>query len=111
MARRDTEPVRITSATQSHSAEIRHREKRYMLTMGIRTACFVGAVVAYVSGLPHWITWALVAASLFLPYVAVVMANAGAPIDAGGPDPFSSSSDAKALEQGPATFRSGHDDD
>ena len=40
--------------------------------MAIRTVCFILAIVA--SG---WLRWALVAAAVFLPYVAVVMANAG----------------------------------
>jgi Flp pilus assembly protein TadB len=64
-------PVSITTAHASRSAEIRHRQNRYLLSMGIRTACFVGAVVA--SGALRWV---LVAAAFVLPYVAVVMANA-----------------------------------
>jgi Flp pilus assembly protein TadB len=64
-------PVSITSARASRSSEIRHRQNRYLLSMGIRTVCFVGAVVA--SGALRWV---LVAAAFILPYVAVVMANA-----------------------------------
>jgi hypothetical protein len=63
-------PVSITTARASRSSEIRHRQNRYLLSMGIRTACFVGAVVA--SGVLRWV---LVAAAFILPYVAVVMAN------------------------------------
>ncbi len=40
--------------------------------MAIRTACFIGAIIA-----DGWLRWALVAGAVFLPYVAVVMANAG----------------------------------
>jgi hypothetical protein len=40
--------------------------------MGIRTACFLLAILA--SGPLRWV---LIAASLVLPYVAVVAANAG----------------------------------
>lgn len=40
--------------------------------MGIRTVCLVLAVVA--SG---WLQWAFLAGAIVLPYVAVVMANAG----------------------------------
>lgn len=40
--------------------------------MAIRTVCFIGAIIA--SG---WLRWALVAGAVLLPYVAVVMANAG----------------------------------
>ena len=39
--------------------------------MGIRTVCFVAAIL--VGG--GWLRWVLVAAALLLPYVAVVMAN------------------------------------
>ena len=44
---------------------------RYLLSMGIRTVCFVLAIVT--TGPLRWI---LVAAAVFLPYVAVVLANA-----------------------------------
>ena len=47
--------------------------------MGLRTLCFVGAIVVG-SG---WLRWVLVAAALVLPYVAVVMANAASPKVAG----------------------------
>jgi len=40
--------------------------------MAIRTVCFIGAIIA--SG---WLRWALVAGAVLLPYVAVIMANAG----------------------------------
>ncbi len=40
--------------------------------MAIRTVCFIGAIIA-----DGWLRWTLVAGAVFLPYVAVVMANAG----------------------------------
>jgi hypothetical protein len=64
-------PVSITNARASRSVEIKHRQNRYLLSMGIRTACFVGAVIA--TGV---LRWGLVLAAFVLPYVAVVMANA-----------------------------------
>jgi hypothetical protein len=67
--------VRITTAPESPQAEMSHRQKRYMISMAIRTACFVGAVVVG----PGWLRWVLVAAALVLPYVAVVMANSASP--------------------------------
>ncbi len=42
--------------------------------MGIRTVCFVGAVVA-----DGWLRWVLVVAAFILPYVAVIMANTASP--------------------------------
>lgn len=42
--------------------------------MGVRVACFVLMVVIT----PHgWYTWVLGAAAIFLPYIAVVLANVG----------------------------------
>lgn len=61
----------ITDARTPRSEDIRRRQIRYVLSMLVRTACFVGAVVA--SG---WLRWTLVAGAVFLPYVAVVLANA-----------------------------------
>jgi hypothetical protein len=75
--------VNITTAHASRSAEIRHRQTRYLLSMAIRTACFVGAVVA--SGVLRWL---LVLAAFVLPYVAVVMANASERRGAAGPASF-----------------------
>ena len=50
--------------------------RRYLVSMGIRTACFVLAVGAIV--VLHWtvVGWILVVAAVILPYIAVVMANA-----------------------------------
>ena len=42
--------------------------------MAIRTACFIGAVVA-----DGWLRWVLVVAAFILPYVAVIMANTASP--------------------------------
>lgn len=50
--------------------------RRYLVSMGVRTACFILAVVAI--ALLHWtvVGWIMVVAAVVLPYVAVVMANA-----------------------------------
>jgi Protein of unknown function (DUF3099) len=52
------------------------RMHRYLVSMGIRTICFILAVIA-LAGL-HWtlIGWTLILAAAILPYIAVVMANA-----------------------------------
>ena len=70
--RHDDEAVRITTAATSRDAEISGRERRYIVSMGIRTVCFIAAVLVG-QGVLRWV---LVAAALLLPYVAVVMANA-----------------------------------
>lgn len=63
---------RITGARPSLHDDIAARNKRYMLQMSTRVACFIGAVA-----LDHWTRWILVAGAVFLPYIAVVIANAG----------------------------------
>ena len=70
MARDDA--VRITTASSSAHEDIARRQRRYVLSMSLRTVCFVGAILVG----PGWLRWVLVAAAVLLPYVAVVMANA-----------------------------------
>ncbi len=67
----------ITSASRPHSEEIRGREFRYVISMGIRTLCFLLALVFR----EHWVVWFFLAGAVFLPYVAVVIANAGPAVD------------------------------
>lgn len=70
--RREPEVFSITGARSSLTDDQSPRTRSYLISMGIRTACFVGAVIA--SG---WLRWALVAGAVLLPYVSVVIANAG----------------------------------
>ena len=72
---REPDAVRITTAAESRAADIAGRQKRYVLSMSVRTVCFVGAIVASLAGI-GWLWPILIAAALLLPYVAVVMANA-----------------------------------
>ena len=62
----------ITDAQRALSVEQAGRRRRYLVSMGFRTACFVAAVFV-----PGWPRWALIAGALVLPYLAVVAANAG----------------------------------
>jgi hypothetical protein len=80
MTRRDDEPISISAARPSKSADIRSREIKYLVSMGIRTICFVLAIV--VSGPMRWV---LIIAAFVLPYFAVVIANAASHT---GPDGF-----------------------
>jgi Mn2+/Fe2+ NRAMP family transporter len=72
LRRHHDEAVRITTAAESRSADIAARQRRYVISMAIRTVCFVAAILVG----PGWLRWVLVAAALLLPYIAVVMANA-----------------------------------
>ena len=62
----------ITGARASHDEELALRMRRYLISMSIRTLCFILAVVC--SG---WLRWTFAALAIVLPYVAVVAANAG----------------------------------
>ena len=99
MARKEPDPVRITTATRSHQEDIAIRQRRYVISMGIRTVCFVLAVVF----MGHWFMWVLIAASFVLPYVAVILANAGSSPDPGGPEFFEPEPGRPAIESGPDT--------
>ncbi len=65
------DPVAITSVRPARSVDIRQRQTRYLLSMGIRTLCFVLAIVT-----TGPVRWFFVAGAIVLPYVAVVLANA-----------------------------------
>ena len=70
-------PIRITTASAGSGADIASRQKRYVITMGIRTLCFVVVAVLAMSHFgPGWLPWIFVVGAVVLPYVAVVMANA-----------------------------------
>ena len=71
-AHHEARPVRITTAASSRADDISHRQRRYVISMTIRTLCFLGAVAVG----EGWLRWVLFSGAIFLPYVAVVMANA-----------------------------------
>jgi len=79
MARKEPEAVRITTAPRSRRDDIAGRQRRYVISMTIRTVSFVAAVLVG----PGWLRWVLIAAALLLPYIAVVMANAATSKDDG----------------------------
>ncbi len=58
------------------SEDIRYREKRYLIMMGIRLVCFVVAVVMFVNG-AGWLTAIPAVGAIAIPYFAVVFANGG----------------------------------
>jgi hypothetical protein len=62
----------ITSAPQGLSKDQSARQRRYFFSMMIRTACFILTVL-----LPSPFRWFALLGAVVLPYVAVVVANAG----------------------------------
>lgn len=79
----DEQVARITTAAPSPSVDIARRQKRYMISMTIRTLCFLGAV--FTRHIP-WLCAVLLVGAFVLPYIAVVMANSASPTLPG--DPF-----------------------
>ena len=62
----------ITSAPKALSADQTSRQKRYFISMMIRTACFILTIL-----LPSPFRWIALVGAVTLPYFAVVIANAG----------------------------------
>lgn len=69
---RTPEVPRITTASVPLADDVARRTHRYLLQMSIRVVCFIGAVAV-----DHWTRWLLLAGAVVLPYIAVVLANAG----------------------------------
>ncbi|BDZ38113.1 DUF3099 domain-containing protein [Microbacterium suwonense] len=64
----------VTSLPLSPQDEAKRRVRHYAVTMGIRTVCFI--LMALVQPIGWW-TFVFAAGAIFLPYIAVVAANAG----------------------------------
>lgn len=67
-----TAAVVITSAYDPLSLEQRGRQRRYFISMMVRTGCFIATIF-----LPSPYRWFAMAGAILLPYIAVVIANAG----------------------------------
>jgi hypothetical protein len=75
--RRRTEVYTVTNAPKPMSEDIGYRQRRYLISMAVRTGCFLAAVLAAVAGAPLWLVLLLVVGALFLPYISVIYANGG----------------------------------
>ncbi|MFF0141575.1 DUF3099 domain-containing protein [Streptomyces sp. NPDC005227] len=82
----DVQVFRITGARQGLDEDVRGRQRRYIISMSVRTvAVILGAVLWNVER--HVAVVALVL-GILLPYVAVVIANAGRENAPGLPSTF-----------------------
>lgn len=61
----------ITNARQPKSLDAEQRNKRYLISMAVRVACFLGGVAA-----PTPWNWVLFAGAAVIPPIAVMLANA-----------------------------------
>jgi hypothetical protein len=66
----------ITSTQGPLGDDIDRRAKRYLFQMSLRTICFLGAVFTW-GRVPTAVSVALLVGAVVLPYIAVVLANAG----------------------------------
>ena len=66
----DSEVHSITDAAGAHSEDMRKRMIKYALAMGIRMVCLI--LIFVVDG---WFKILMVAGAVFLPWIAVVIAN------------------------------------
>jgi hypothetical protein len=67
--------VRITGARSSLTEDVRGRQRRYMIAMAVRTLCVILAVVLWHDS--RILAIIGLVGGMFIPYVAVVIANAG----------------------------------
>ena len=84
MRKKTDDSVRITTATVPRSQDIAARQRRYLFSMSIRTVCFILAIIF--RSTPAWPYF--IAGAIVLPYIAVVLANAGASPDPGGMEAY-----------------------
>ncbi|MDN3355284.1 DUF3099 domain-containing protein [Actinomadura sp. DC4] len=77
--RRQEAVYTVTDARRPMSEDIGYRERRYLITMGVRALCFLLSILFAVTlhGAGRWLALAALAGAVVLPYVAVVFANGG----------------------------------
>ena len=66
----------VTQAQPSLSADIAARQRRYLIMMGIRVACFALTLALFVAG-AGWFAAIPAVGAIAIPYFAVVIANGG----------------------------------
>ncbi|MFE5733373.1 DUF3099 domain-containing protein [Streptomyces sp. NPDC056528] len=69
------EVFRITGARQGLAEDVRGRQRRYVISMTVRTLSVIAAAVLW--NVERHVAIVALALGILLPYVAVVIANAG----------------------------------
>ncbi|MER7952754.1 DUF3099 domain-containing protein [Streptomyces sp. NPDC096079] len=70
-----TEVFRITGARQGLADDVRGRQRRYVISMTVRTLSVIAAAVLW--NIERHVAFVALGLGILLPYVAVVIANAG----------------------------------
>ncbi|WP_329624216.1 DUF3099 domain-containing protein [Streptomyces sp. NBC_01255] len=73
--RGESEVFRITGARQGLADDVRGRQRRYIISMTVRTLSVIAAAVLW--NIERHVAIVGLALGILLPYIAVVIANAG----------------------------------
>ncbi|EDY45428.1 DUF3099 domain-containing protein [Streptomyces sp. SPB074] len=73
--RSEQEVFRITGARAGLQDDVRGRQRRYVISMLVRTAAVIAAMLLW--NVERYVAIVALVLGVFLPYVAVVIANAG----------------------------------
>jgi Flp pilus assembly protein TadB len=91
--------VRITGARSSLTEDVRRRQRRYMVSMAIRTLCVILAIVLWKES--RIVAIIALVGGVLLPYLSVVYANAGRESVPDMPDTFVGYQPPPMLDPGP----------
>ncbi|GAA2720804.1 MULTISPECIES: DUF3099 domain-containing protein [Streptomyces] len=95
------EVFRITGARQGLAEDVRGRQRRYVISMGVRTISVILTVVLW--NVERHVAIGTLVLGALLPYVAVVIANAGRERAPSLPTAFVGGPSRPVLTTGPAT--------
>ncbi|WP_280689005.1 DUF3099 domain-containing protein [Kitasatospora sp. GAS204B] len=91
----DGRVFRITGARTSLSEDVRGRQRRYIISMLVRTACVLLAVALW--NVQRYVAFGALAGAVLLPYFAVIIANAGRERAPGLPSTFDMPADTPLM--------------
>jgi len=90
--------VRITGARSSLTEDVRRRQRRYMVSMAVRSLCVILAIVLWKES--RIVAIVCLVGGTLIPYLAVVYANAGRESAPDMPDTFVGYQPPPMLEPG-----------
>ncbi|MEW1612036.1 MULTISPECIES: DUF3099 domain-containing protein [unclassified Streptomyces] len=101
----EVQVFRITGARQGLADDVRGRQRRYVISMSVRTVSVVLAAVLW--NVERHVAIVALALGVLLPYVAVVIANAGRENVPSLPSTFVAAPVRPAVEAAPAAGPAG----